>query len=83
MTKEQAEKIKKVINKDRHYTTNFQKKTGELRVRVYTYTDIKDYDPEIEEERIKSVVDKFDTLLYRIDHRTYQGFIHDTSVVIS
>lgn len=82
MTKEQAEKIKKVINKDRHYTTNFQKKTGELRVRVYTYTDAKDYDPEVEKERIKLVVDKFDTLLYRIDRRTYQGFIHDTSVVI-
>lgn len=81
MTKQEATEIKKAFKGD--YSVYFQSKTGKLRVRVYTY--YKDYDKEYEQKKIVELLNKVSASghrpKYEIDHKTYQGFIHDTFVV--
>lgn len=86
MTKAQANEIKKIINKDEAapYTTYYQSKNEVLRVRVYTYNNDK-YDSAKEKEEIIKLLNKLSANgmrpRYSIDHKTYQGFIHDTFVI--
>lgn len=88
MTKKEAEALKKVINADRHYTTYFVNKTGALRVRVYSYDGVangENYSPAKERAEIAKLLNKVSNFgirpKFEIDHKTYQGFIHDTNVV--
>ena len=87
MDKKTAEQLKKVINKDKHYQTNFQNKTNELRVRVYTWTCECDKDETKENNAILTVLNKLTENglrpSYRIERRVYQGFIHDTNIIFS
>ena len=80
MTKQQATEIKKAI---KGFTVYFQSKTGKLRVTAYTYTS--NYDKETEQKRIVELLNRVSESGYRpkyeIEHRTYQGFIHDTDIV--
>lgn len=80
MTKQEATEIKKAI---KGFTVYFQSKTGNLRVRAYTYTS--NYDKETEQKRIVELLNRVSESGYRpkyeIEHRTYQGFIHDTDIV--
>lgn len=80
MTKQEATEIKKAI---KGFTVYFQSKTGKLRVRAYTYTS--NYDKETEQKRIVELLNRVSESGYRpkyeIEHRTYQGFIHDTDIV--
>ena len=80
MTKQQATEIKKAI---KGFTVYFQNKTGKLRVIVYKYTS--NYDKETEQKRIVELLNRVSLSGYRpkyeIDHKTYQGFIHDTDIV--
>lgn len=82
MTKQEATEIKKAI-KGLPVYVYFQSKTGKLRVRVYTYT--RNYDKETEQKRIVELLNRVSESGYRpkyeIDHKTYQGFIHDTDIV--
>ena len=87
MKKTEANQIKKVINLKRKYSTYFVSKTEELRILVYTYGEsyIK-YDEATEKESILNVLNQLSNnglrTKYRIDHKTYQGFIHCTYVVL-
>ena len=80
MTKQEATEIKKAI---KGFTVYFQSKTGKLRVRAYTYTS--NYDKETEQKKIIELLNKVsDSGLrpkYEIEHKTYQGFIHDTNIL--
>lgn len=81
MTTKESNKIKKELHGD--YNVYFKSKTGELRVRVYTY--YKDYDKEYEKKRICELLNRVSASGHRpkfeIDHKTYQGFIYQTFVV--
>lgn len=88
MTKELAKEIKKAINAEKRYTTYFNNKTEELRVRVHTYNNFKNENTDEEiKNNICKLLNKIDKAglrpRYRIDNKTYQGFIHDTLVVFS
>ena len=80
MTKQEATEIKKAI---KGFTVYFQSKTGKLRVRAYTYTS--NYDKETEQKKIVELLNRVSESGYRpkyeIEHKTYQGFIHDTDIV--
>lgn len=81
MTKQEAIEIKKAI---KGFTVYFQSKTGKLRVRVYTYTS--NYDKETEQKKIVELLNRVVSGCgyrpkYEIEHKTYQGFIHDTDIV--
>lgn len=80
MTKQEATEIKKAI---KGFTVYFQSKNGKLRVRAYTYT--RNYDKETEQKSIVDLLNRVSESGYRpkyeIEHRTYQGFIHDTDIV--
>ena len=88
MTKEQAKVIKDIIRDDLinvdHYRVYYQSSKEELRVRVYTYYPGR-YNGKEEKDRIVKLLDKISSAGYRprykIDHKTYQGFILDTFVV--
>ena len=81
MTKQQAGEIKKAI---KGYPVYFQSKTGKLRVRVYTYINDA-YDKECEAKGIVELLNRVSKSGFRskydIEHKTYQGFIHDTLIV--
>lgn len=81
MTKYEANEIKKFI---KGYPVYFQSKTGKLRVRAYTYINYS-YDKALELERICELLNILSCNglrpKYEIEHKTYQGFIHDTLVV--
>ncbi len=80
MTKQDSVVIKNVI---KGYPVYFQSKTGKLRVRAYTYTC--NYDKVAEDNAIlnllKLVSDSGHRPQFDIEHKTYQGFIHDTYIV--
>ena len=77
-----AIQIKSIIKND-NYRVYYQSKKEELRVRVYTWT--KNYNRDDESINILSLLRKISDSghrpMYRIDHKVYQGFIHDTYVV--
>ena len=81
MTKQEASEIKKAI---KDYSVYFQTKIGKLRVRVYTYIN-NAYDKETEVKNIAELLNRVSKSglrpKYEIDHKTYQGFIHDTFIV--
>lgn len=80
MTKQEATEIKKAI---KGFAVYFQSKTGKLRVRAYTYTS--NYDKETEQKKIIELLNRVSESghrpKYEIEHKTYQGFIHDTDIV--
>lgn len=80
MTKQEATEIKKTI---KGFPVYFQSKTGKLRVKAYTCTS--NYDKETEQKKIVELLNKVSEGGYRpkyeIEHKTYQGFIHDTDIV--
>lgn len=82
MTKQEANEIKKGLKGD--YTVYFQSKTGKLRVRAYTYCN-NNYDKDIEQKNIIKLLNRVSAdghrPIYEIEHKTYQGFIHDTCIV--
>lgn len=87
MKKAEVNKIKKVINQDKHYTTYYKSKTEELRIMVYGYGDCgSKYDEAKEKESIINLLNKLSSNglrpRFRIDRLTYQGFLHYTYVVI-
>lgn len=87
MKKAEVNKIKKVINQDKHYTTYYKSKTEELRIMVYEYCDgTSKHDEAKEKESIINLLNKLSSNglrpKYRIDRLTYQGFIHCTYVVL-
>lgn len=87
MKKTEVNKIKKVINQDKHYTTYYASKTEELRIMVYSYGDCgSKYDERKEKESILNLLNKLSNNglrpKYRIDHITYQGFLHNTYIVL-
>lgn len=93
MKKAEISKIKKAINQDKHYTTYYSSKTEELRITVYTYDDDNGigynsgrYNKAKENASILDVLNKLTANgmrpKYRIDHKTYQGFIHCTYVIL-
>lgn len=84
MTKAQAAEIKKIINQDRRYTTYYSSKNETLSIRVYRYIN-NDYDAEMEKTAIQKVLEKVQDQGYKfeIKHRTYQGFIHETDIILS
>ena len=65
------------------YTTYFSSKTGELSVRVWSYINNSN-DVKKESEAINNFMEmvKDTPYNYEIKHRTYQGFIHDTCVIV-
>ena len=84
MKKAEISKIKKAINQDRRYITYYASNTEELRITVYRYTD--KYDEAKEKTSILDILNKLTANgmrpKYRIDHKTYQGFIHCTYVIL-
>ena len=93
MKKAEINKIKKAINQDKHYTTYYSSKTEELRITAYTYDDANGigynsgkYNAAKEKASILDILNKLTANglrpKYRIDHKTYQGFIHCTYVVL-
>ena len=83
MKKQDTLSIKRVINSDKRYSTYYQSKTEELRVEVYRYYE--NYDKEVEKNQILKVLNKLSESglrpRYKIDKKTYQGFIHITYVI--
>lgn len=87
MTKKEVQEIKKIINKAHHYQTYYQAETGELRIKVYEYGSCgKEYDSFEEKIAILTLLNKISDNgkhpEYRLDYKTYQGFIHITYIVI-
>lgn len=87
MKKAEINKIKKVINQDKHYTTYYKSEAEELRIMVYSYGDCgSKYDETKEKESIIYLLNKLSSNglrpKYRIDHKTYQGFLHNTYLVL-
>lgn len=84
MKKAEVNKIKKVINRDASYSTYYVSKTEEFRIKVYEYRE--KYDKSKENESILNLLNKLSNNglrpKYRIDRKTYQGFIHITYVVL-
>ncbi len=82
MTATEAKAFKKLLGTA--YKTYYSSKTESMSVKVYSYIN-NEYDA----EREKSRVDKFMNLIKNtafsteIIHRTYQGFIHDTCIIVS
>ena len=80
MIRQEATEIKKAF---KGFPVYFQSKTGKLRVRAYTYKS--NYDKETEQKRIVELLNRVSESGYRpkyeIEHKTYQGFIHDTDIV--
>ena len=82
MTKAESKKVKSLINTEGDkYTATHSDKTGLLSIRVYTYIN-NNYDPEREAEAIEKLVGKLGGMEYQVKRRTYQGFIHDTDIII-
>lgn len=83
MTKAEAKDIKNKFNINKMYTTYFSSKTGELSVRVWSYVN-NNNDEKRENEEIYKFMEMVKDTPYKfeIKHRTYQGFIHDTCVII-
>lgn len=83
MKKQDTISIKRVINTDKRYSTYYQSKTEELRVEVYRYYE--KYDKAVEKNEILKVLNKISENglrpRYKIDKKTYQGFIHITYIV--
>ena len=84
MTKQEAVEIKKALHGE--WKVYFQSNTGKLRVIAYSYTDNR-YVKEDEQKKVSELLNKVAASghrpAYEIDHKTYQGFIHDTYVVFS
>lgn len=84
MTKQEAVEIKKSLHGE--WKVYFQSKAGKLRIIAYTYYE-STYAKEDEQRKIVELLNKVASSghrpAYEIDHKTYQGFIHDTYVVFS
>lgn len=82
MTRIKAIQVKSIIRED-NYRVYYQSKKEELRVRVYTWTN--NYNREDETIAILDLLRKISDFghrpMYRIYHKVYQGFIHNTYVV--
>ena len=82
MTRQEANKIKKVLNGD--YRVYYKGETEELRVIVYTYYE-KYYRKDVENIEILKLLNRVSKSGHRpkfeIAHKTYQGFINNTYVV--
>lgn len=88
MEKAEINKIKKVINQEKHYTTYFQKEKGELRIIVYEHnTYYGEKNKAAENNAVLKVLNKLSNNglrpKYRIDHKTYQGYIQVTYIILS
>lgn len=83
MTKAEAKDIKNKFNTNKRYTTYFSSKTGELSVRVWSYIN-NNNDEKRENEEISKFMEMVKDTPYKLEikNRTYQGFIHDTCVII-
>lgn len=81
MTKADVSTIKKIIGNE--YTTYFVSKTRKLRIRVYSYIN-NDRNEEERTNAIFGLIDKIKNTPFTvsIEERTYQGFIHDTIVIV-
>lgn len=81
MTKAQAMEIKKVIGAT--YKTYFQSKSGTMSVRVYSYINSSyNHDEETAKiEKLTKMIEQF-SVPFAVKKRTYQGFIHDTDIII-
>ena len=81
MTKQEANVFKK--NHCKAYTTYFSAKAGTMSVRVYSYIN-NAYNEEEERKALSAFYNetKAEPFSYEIKRRTYQGFIHDTCVIV-
>lgn len=82
MTKAEAKVIKELVKGSFHHNY-YGSKTESMSCRVYTYIN-DDYDAEFERDRISKFMEliKDTGLSTEVIHRTYQGFIHDTCVIV-
>lgn len=82
MTRIEALKIKSIIRND-NYKVYYQSKNEELRVIVYSWTNNYNRDDETNGilYLLRKISDAGHRPMYRIEHKVYQGFIHNTYVV--
>lgn len=81
MTRSEVTEFKKALIG--RYTSYYSKANESLSVRVYSYIN-NSYDPETEDKAVKEFKELIKDKSYKteIKHRTYQGFIHDTCVIV-
>lgn len=81
MTKGEVKNIKALLNGK--YTSYYSSKTESLSVRVYSYIN-NSFNPDEEKKEIDNFMEliKNSTFSTEVLHRTYQGFIHDTCIIV-